>query len=154
MLFRSQLEDLRVILGLAPETRDQQARRHRELGQANLAKSYLPAAAAEFEALHRLDPTDSDAVLQLGYVYNQMTGDSGANPALGGFRSRVSGIGPQIGFFFPVADRDGYLNLRGYYEFDAKNRLEGWTAYITFSVEAAERKPGEPRPARPATFPR
>jgi hypothetical protein len=82
----------------------------------------------------------------VGYVYNQVTGD--------GFRSRVAGVGPQIGFFFPVADRDGYLNLRGYSEFDAKNRLEGCTAYVTFSVEAAERKPGEPRLARPATFPR
>ena len=90
----------------------------------------------------------------VGYVYNQVTGDSGASPALGGFRSRVAGVGPQIGFFLPVADRDGYLNLRGYYEFDAKNRLEGWTAYVTFSVEAAERKPGEPRHARPVTFPR
>ena len=90
----------------------------------------------------------------VGYVYNQVTGDSGASPALGGFRSRVAGVGPQIGFFFPIADRDGYLNLRGYSEFDAKNRLEGWTAYVTFSVEAAERKPGEPRLARPATFPR
>jgi hypothetical protein len=74
----------------------------------------------------------------VGYVYNQVTGDSGASPALGGFRSRVAGVGPQIGFFFPIADRDGYLNLRGYSEFDAKNRLEGWTAYVTFSVEAAE----------------
>jgi hypothetical protein len=90
----------------------------------------------------------------VGYVYNQVTGDSGASPALGGFRSRVAGVGPQIGFFFPVADRDGYLNLRAYSEFDAKNRLEGWTAYVTFSVEAAERKPGEQRLARPVTLPR
>jgi hypothetical protein len=90
----------------------------------------------------------------VGYVYNQLTGDSGASPVLGGFRSRVAGVGPQIGFFFPVADRDGYLNLRGYSEFDARNRLEGWTTYVTFSVAAAERKPGESRPARPATLPR
>jgi hypothetical protein len=90
----------------------------------------------------------------VGYAYNQLTGDSGASPALGGFRSRVAGVGPQIGFFFPVADRGGYLNLRGYYEFDAKNRLEGWTTYVTFSLEAAERKPGESRPARPTTLPR
>ena len=90
----------------------------------------------------------------VGYAYNQLTGDSGASPALGGFRSRVAGVGPQIGFFFPVADRDGYLNLRGYSEFDARNRLEGWTTYVTFSVAAAERKPGESRPARPATLPR
>jgi hypothetical protein len=90
----------------------------------------------------------------VGYVYDQLTADSGAPPALGDFRSCVAGVGPQIGFFFPVANRDGYLNLRGYYEFNARNRLEGWTAYVTFSVEAAERKPGELRPARPASLPR
>jgi len=77
-----------------------------------------------------------------------------APPALGEFRSRVAGVGPQIGFFFPVANRDGYLNLRGYSEFNARNRLEGWTAYVTFSVEAAERKPGELRPAKPVSLPR
>ena len=90
----------------------------------------------------------------VGYVYNQVTGDSGASPVLGGFRSRVAGIGPQIGFFFPIGEREGYLNLRGYSEFDAKNRLEGWTAYVTFSVEAAEQKSAQPRLARPATLPR
>ena len=41
----------------------------------------------------------------VGYVYDQLTSDSGADPRLGDFRSRVAGIGPQIGFFFPVADR-------------------------------------------------
>src|SRR5262252_1698192 len=60
----------------------------------------------------------------VGYVYDQLTGDSGASPVLGGFRSRVAGIGPQIGFFFPIGEREGYLNLRGYSEFDAKNRLD------------------------------
>ena len=90
----------------------------------------------------------------VGYVYDQLTGDNGAPPALGEFRSRVAGVGPQVGFFFPVANRDGYLNLRGYYEFNARNRLEGWTAYVTFSVEAAERTSTGPRHARPASLPR
>jgi len=90
----------------------------------------------------------------VGYVYNQVTGDSGASPVLGGFRSRVFGIGPQIGFFFPIGEREAYLNLRGYSEFDAKNRLEGWTAYVTFSVEASEQKSGHPKLARPTTLPR
>ena len=36
----------------------------------------------------------------VGYVYDQLTGDSGAPPALGGFRSRVAGVGPQSGFSF------------------------------------------------------
>src|SRR5262249_1627215 len=60
----------------------------------------------------------------VGYVYNQVTGDSGASPVLGGFRSRRAGSGPQIGFFFPIGEGGGYLNLRGYSEFDAKNRLD------------------------------
>src|SRR5262249_12720082 len=98
--------------------------------------------------------TDKLHIGAVGYVYNQVTGDSGASPVLGGFRSRVAGIGPQIGFFFPIGEREGYLNLRGYSEFDAKNRLEGWTAYVTFSVEAAEQKSAQPRLARPTTLPR
>jgi hypothetical protein len=76
----------------------------------------------------------------VGYFYNQLTGDSGPGARLGDFKSRVAAIGPQIGFFLPLADRQSYLNLRVYYEFDAKNRLEGWNTFITFSVE-----PPEPR---------
>ena len=90
----------------------------------------------------------------VGYVYNQLTADSGPGARLGEFKSRVAGIGPQIGFFFPFADREGYLNLRGYYEFNASNRLEGWTAYVTFSVEAAEQKSAQSKFARPTTLPR
>ena len=62
----------------------------------------------------------------VGYVYDQLTGDSGAPPALGGFNPALPAR---------AADRvlpssrepDGYLNVRGYYEFNARNRLEGWT---------------------------
>jgi hypothetical protein len=84
----------------------------------------------------------------VGYVYNQLTADSGSGARLGEFKSRVAGIGPQVGFFVPIADREGYLNLRGYYEFNASNRLQGWTAYVTFSVEASEQKSAQ------RTFPR
>jgi len=76
----------------------------------------------------------------VGYFYYQVTGDSGAGATLGDFKSRAAAIGPQIGFFFPVGDRPGYLNLRAYYEFDAKNRLEGWNAFVTFSIEPPQRK--------------
>jgi hypothetical protein len=76
----------------------------------------------------------------VGYFYNQVTGDSGPGATLGDFKSRVIGIGPQLGFFFPVADREGTLSFRAYYELDARNRLEGWTGFITFSVEAPEQK--------------
>lgn len=78
-----------------------------------------------------------------GYFYQQVTGDSGPGAVLGDFKSRVAGIGPQIGFFFPVADRQAYLNVRGYHEFDAQHRPDGWTGWITLSLEPPER----PRPA-------
>jgi hypothetical protein len=84
--------------------------------------------------------TDTMHIGAVGYFYNQVTGDSGPGAGFGEFKSRVAGIGPQVGFFFPVGDREGTLNFRAYYEFNAKNRLEGWTGYITFSVEAPEPK--------------
>ncbi len=76
----------------------------------------------------------------VGYFYNQVTGDSGPGARLGDFKSRVAGIGPQIGFFMPFFGREGYLNFRVYYEFDASNRLEGWNGFVAFSIEPPEQK--------------
>jgi len=70
----------------------------------------------------------------VGYVYKQLTGDSGSGATLGTFKSRVSAIGPQTGYFFKVGDRQRYANLKGYYEFDAKNRPEGWNVWLTLSI--------------------
>lgn len=70
----------------------------------------------------------------VGYAYQQITDDSGQHPILGGFRSRVVGVGPQIGFLFPVGDMQGYLNLKGYGEFAAENRPAGWNTWLTFSI--------------------
>ena len=38
----------------------------------------------------------------VGYVYQQLTGDSGSGTELGDFKSRVFGVGPQIGYLFPI----------------------------------------------------
>ena len=38
----------------------------------------------------------------------------------------AAGIGPQFGYFFPAGRMQGYVNLKGYYEFAAENRPEGW----------------------------
>jgi hypothetical protein len=70
----------------------------------------------------------------VGYLYQQVTDDFGQNPMFGGFRSRVVGVGPQIGYLFPVGDMQGYLNLKGYGEFDAANRPAGWNTWLTFSI--------------------
>jgi hypothetical protein len=73
----------------------------------------------------------------VGYFYEQLTGDSGCAPVLCPFKSRVIGIGPQIGYIFPVAGMQGYLNLKGYGEFDNANRPDGWNVWLTFVISPA-----------------
>jgi hypothetical protein len=77
----------------------------------------------------------------VGYVYQQLTADSGQSPILGEFKSRVLGVGPQIGFIFPVGTLQGYLNLKGYWEFAAENRPEGWNGWVTLSISQAAAAP-------------
>jgi hypothetical protein len=82
----------------------------------------------------------------VGYYFQQVTDDSGAPPLLGGFRSRVAGVGPQIGLQFPVGNMQGYINLKGYKEFAAQNRPEGWNTWLSFVISPA---PPEPASAKP-----
>jgi hypothetical protein len=70
----------------------------------------------------------------VGYAYQEITDDIGQPPILGGFRSRVLGVGPQIGYIFPVGGMQGFLGLKGYGEFDAVNRPSGWNSWLTFSL--------------------
>jgi hypothetical protein len=73
----------------------------------------------------------------VGYAYQQVTDDFGQPPILGGFRSRVLGVGPQLGYIFPVGDLQGFLGLKAYGEFDASNRPAGWNTWVTFSISPA-----------------
>ena len=70
----------------------------------------------------------------VGYVYKEIGCDSGSGNRVGCFRSQVAGIGPQIGFNFPLGGMAGYLSLRAYKEFDAKNRPDGWNAWVSFEL--------------------
>ena len=91
----------------------------------NGVSSHLDLAVAQF-----LSPTWFVGVV--GYGYYQLTGDSGSGARLGDFKSRVFAIGPQVGMF--LGERKVYLNFKGYYEFDARNRPEGWNAWITLMI--------------------
>jgi hypothetical protein len=82
-----------------------------------------------------------------GYAYQQITDDSGQNPILGGFRSSVLGVGPQIGYTFPLGDMQGFLGLRAYGDFDATNRAPGWSTWLTFAISPAAPN-GEAQPTR------
>jgi hypothetical protein len=83
----------------------------------------------------------------VGYYFQQVSDDSGAPAVLDGFRSRVAGIGPQIGYIFPMGDGlQGYLNLKGFKEFAAQNRPEGWNAWLTFAISPAAEPPAAAKP--------
>jgi hypothetical protein len=73
----------------------------------------------------------------VGYVYKQLTADTGALPILGDNKSQVVGVGPQIGYIFPIGGMQGYLNLKAYWEFDAERRADGLNTWLTFAISPA-----------------
>jgi hypothetical protein len=82
----------------------------------------------------------------VGYVYKEVGCDGGSGDRVGCFQSQVVGIGPQAGFIFPVGNMQGYLNFKGYKEFAAENRPDGWNAWVTFVISPAPPAPSAPRP--------
>jgi hypothetical protein len=82
----------------------------------------------------------------VGYAYQQVTGDSGSGARLGDFKSRVFGIGPQLSYIFPISEAQGVLNLKGYKEFAAENRPEGWNVWLTFQISPAAAPPPPVKP--------
>jgi hypothetical protein len=84
----------------------------------------------------------------VGYLYQELGCDSGSGDRVGCFRSRVVGVGPQVGYIFPLGDKlQGYLNLKAYGEFANENRPAGWNIWLTFNLSAAAATP--PTPSRP-----
>ena len=77
----------------------------------------------------------------VGYAYDQVTADSGAGDRVGSFESRVFAVGPQLGYIFPIAGKQGFLGLKSYGEFGAKNRPEGWNTWLTFAISDAAPTP-------------
>ena len=77
----------------------------------------------------------------VGYAYGQLTGDSSPQAYNDGLKSSVASIGPQVGYSFTVKGQPAYANLRGYWEFAAKNRLEGTAIFATLSIPLDAKKP-------------
>jgi len=78
--------------------------------------------------------SESFYVGAVGYLYGQLSGDSGGNARLGEFRSSIMGAGPQAGYAFTVGRVAVDLSLRSYWEFAAYNRPEGWNAFLVLSL--------------------
>jgi hypothetical protein len=81
-----------------------------------------------------------------GYYFQQLTADSGPGAVLGAFKGMAVGVGPQIGFLFPVGDMQGYLNLKGYADLETDNRPKGWSTWVSFVLS-----PKAPEPPQATT---
>jgi hypothetical protein len=83
----------------------------------------------------------------VGYLYDQVSGDSGSGDRVGSFESRVIAVGPQIGYILPLGkvdglgDLQGYLNVKAYGEFDARDRPSGYDVWLTFAISQATPTP-------------
>jgi hypothetical protein len=73
----------------------------------------------------------------VGYAYDQVSADHGSGDLVGAFESRVFAAGPQAGFIFPIAGKQGFLGVKSYFEFGAKSRPEGWNSWLTFAISDA-----------------
>jgi hypothetical protein len=70
----------------------------------------------------------------VGYLFQQLTGDTGSGAILGPFESSTVGIGPQIGYIFPVNDQyQGLFNVKGYVDLATKDRAKGWSVWVTLA---------------------
>jgi hypothetical protein len=78
----------------------------------------------------------------VGYLYNQISPDTGSGATLGSFESRVAGVGPQIGFICPIGSgAQGYLGVKSYKEFAAENRPPRWNTWVTLVISPTPTPP-------------
>ncbi len=88
-------------------------------------------------------PTEAVYFGGAGYLYQQVGDDSGLGATLGAFQSRVAGAGPQVGYGFAIGNVQVDLNVRGYAEFAAENRPEGWNVWFTVGLSRARPSSGK-----------
>lgn len=81
-----------------------------------------------------------------GYYFDQLTGDSGSGARLGDFKGRVAGVGATAAYNFKIAGKiPATLRLHGLKEFEARNRLEGYSIFLDFSMPLyVKMPPGAP----------
>lgn len=73
-----------------------------------------------------------------GYVYYQLTGDSGSGNLVGPYISQVGGFGPQVSYLFDIGGKSASLNLRAYKELWADNRPQGYAVFLALTVPLGE----------------
>jgi hypothetical protein len=69
-----------------------------------------------------------------GYVYRQVTGDSGSGAKLGPFEGSVDAVGPGLSYTTLIGQTPFIFNLRHYSEFNATNHWEGNSTIMSGTI--------------------
>jgi hypothetical protein len=69
-----------------------------------------------------------------GYIYEQVTADTGAGASLGAFHGETLALGPCLTFSGQIASHALGLNARYYHEVKVINRLNGQSFFLTLSL--------------------
>jgi hypothetical protein len=92
------------------------------------------AAAPAAPALPKRLPTGIAAGIT-GFVYQQVTGDSGAGAVLGPFEGRAYGLGPAIMATVPMGRKEVTLQAKFFREFLVQNRPKGIASYLNIAFK-------------------
>ena len=79
------------------------------------------------------------------YYYHKVTGDSGSGAVLGPFEGQVVGVGGTAAYDFKIGKMPATLRLTGFNEFDAANRMQGYSLWLALSVPLSLKLPTAPR---------
>jgi len=91
----------------------------------NTATNYRSGTELHFEWLVQQHLPFGLAIGATGFVYQQLTGDSGPGATYGPYIGRTIAVGPAIGYTFDVDGRKLALAARWYREFAVENRPRG-----------------------------
>jgi hypothetical protein len=69
-----------------------------------------------------------------GYIYQQVTADTGSGAKLGAFHGQTIALGPCLTFNTKIAGHDVGLNARYYNELKVVNRFDGQAFFFTLSL--------------------
>ncbi len=69
-----------------------------------------------------------------GYIYNQMTADTGKGASLGAFHGQTIALGPCLAFNGKVWGHAVGVNARYYNEVKVHNRFDGQACFLTFNL--------------------
>lgn len=110
----------------------------------NQFTDYRSGIASHYEASAEKIVSPAISVGVQTYYYWQLTGDSGSGNRIGPFAGRVVGVGGTLAYNFKAFDRPSTLRFRGMTELDAKNRLEGHSVWLVWSLPLLMKLPPTP----------